>query len=118
MVGSKIICGQKVGSQYPISNIGDCKFESKLSFTNGDGAGKGAVASDVRTICCAQLSARRSSTALLRCGRDDRQKSAAVHQPLFISTGICDVKEEIVFVVADDVVHDSYIVGLPFGGLC
>ena len=118
MVGGEVVGCKKVCTQNSVPNVGDDEVESKISVSYGDGARGGAVALDASAVCCTQLGATCSSTTLLRGGWDDGEERSSVHQPLLISSNVCDVKKEGISCVADDVVHDAYAIGFPFGVLC
>ena len=118
MVGREVVGGEEIGAEYFIPNIGDGEVEGKISFTDGNGACEGSVALNVCAICCTKLGACRPLTTLLRGGRDDGEERAPIHQPLLISSGICDVKKEGFVRAAGEVVHEAYITGFPFGALC
>ena len=118
VVGGEVVGGEKICAQYSIPNVGNGELEGEICISYGDGAGGGAVALDVSAVCCAKLGATRSSTTLLRGGWDDGEERSSVHQPLLISSNVCDVKKEGISCAADDVVHDAYAIGFPFGVLC
>ena len=43
VIRSEIKVCKKIGTEYPLSNVGDCKVVCEIGTTNGDGVGRGAV---------------------------------------------------------------------------
>ena len=94
MVRGQIKMCQKVGSDDPIFDIGNCKDKIKISLTYCDCAADVAVAFDFGSIRGAQLETRGAEASLLAGGRENGDEGAAVDEPLLIPAGVVDVKEK------------------------
>ena len=83
---------QKVGSDDPIFDIGNCKSKIKVGLTYCDCATDVAVALDFGSICGAQLETRGAEASLLAGGRENGDEGAAVDEPLLIPACVLYVK--------------------------